>query len=123
MEFNPPKSIYQQIADHVRARIIAGEWLPGERIPSVREMAVKMGVNPNTVARSYQSLLDNETIENCRGIGYFVTPTAPERILDKLKGQFVGEELPRMFETMQQLGISLEDLILHYKSYNKEEEK
>ena len=69
MEFNQPKGIYQQIADQVRDRIAGGEWPAGDRIPSVREMAVNLGVNPNTVTRSYQTLQDKGIIENRRGIG------------------------------------------------------
>ena len=55
MEFSQPKGIYQQIADQMRDRILAGEWHEGERIPSVRELAVGVGVNPNTVTKSYQA--------------------------------------------------------------------
>jgi GntR family transcriptional regulator len=69
MEFSQPKGIYQQIAEQMRERILAGEWHEGERIPSVRELAGGVGVNPNTVNKSYQALLDREIIENQRGLG------------------------------------------------------
>ena len=82
MEFSQPKGIYQQIADQMRDRILAGEWHEGERIPSVRELAVGVGVNPNTVTKSYQALLDREIIENQRGLGYFVAADAKQRIVD-----------------------------------------
>ena len=78
MEFSQPKGIYQQIADQMRDRILAGEWHEGERIPSVRELAVGVGVNPNTVTKSYQALLDREIIENQRGLGYFVAADAKQ---------------------------------------------
>ena len=68
MEFNQPKGIYLQIAEQVCDRILQGEWNDGDRIPSIRELAVNLGVNPNTVTRSYQSLLDRQIIENRRGI-------------------------------------------------------
>src|ERR671912_1209087 len=100
MEFDEPKGIYQQIADQMRDRILAGEWQEGERIPSVRELAVGLGVNPNTVTKSYQALLDRELIENQRGLGYFVAADAKSRILAELREQFVRDELPRIFRTM-----------------------
>ena len=69
MEFNQPKGIYQQIADQIRDRILQGEWVGGERIPSIRELAVTVGVNPNTVTKSYQTLMEKQIIENQRGLG------------------------------------------------------
>jgi len=113
MEFSQPKGIYQQIADQIRDRILAGEWRKGERIPSVRELATSIGVNPNTVNKSYQALLDREIIENQRGIGYFVALNARQRILDELKAEFVRDELPRLFKTMGVLGMTLDDLAAH----------
>ena len=119
MEFNQPKGIYQQIADQIRDRILAGEWAGGERIPSVRELAVSVGVNPNTVTKSYQALLDRDIIENQRGLGYFVTADAKQKILDEIKTEFVRDELPRVFRTMRVLGMRLEDLAPHYSSDNQ----
>ena len=110
MEFDQPKGIYLQIADQIRDRILAGEWHGGERIPSIRELAVSIGVNPNTVTKSYQALLDREIIENQRGIGYFVTVDATKKILDEIKTEFVRDDLPRVFRTMSVLGMSLDDL-------------
>jgi len=89
MEFSQPKGIYQQIADQMRDRILAGEWHEGERIPSVRELAVGVGVNPNTVTKSYQALLDREIIENQRGLGYFVAADAKKRILAQLREELL----------------------------------
>ena len=98
MEFSQPKGIYQQIADQMRDRILAGEWHEGERIPSVRELAVGVGVNPNTVTKSYQALLDREIIENQRGLGYFVAADAKQRILDAdargVRARRVAADLP-----------------------------
>jgi DNA-binding transcriptional regulator YhcF (GntR family) len=113
MEFSQPKGIYQQIADQIRDRILAAEWRGGERIPSVRELATSIGVNPNTVNKSYQALLDREIIENQRGIGYFVALDARQRILDEMKAEFVRDALPRLFKTMSVLGMTLDDLAAH----------
>jgi DNA-binding transcriptional regulator YhcF (GntR family) len=111
MEFNQPKGIYMQIADQIRDRILEGEWAEGERIPSIRELAVNLGVNPNTVTKSYQALTDREIIENQRGLGYFVAPTARKTILREMKNEFVREELPRVFHTMRLLDMSVDE---HY---------
>ena len=108
MGFSQPKGIYQQIADQMRGRILAGEWDEGERIPSVRELAVGVGVNPNTVTKSYQALLDREIIENQRGLGYFVAADAKRRIVDQMREEFVRDELPRIARTMRVLGMSLD---------------
>jgi len=120
MEFNQPKGIYQQIADQVRNRIAVGEWAEGERIPSVREMAVTLGVNPNTVTRSYQTLLDNGIIDNRRGIGYFVADKAQETIVDAMKDQFIGDELPKLFGTMRRLKIEIDELVALYQRFCQE---
>jgi GntR family transcriptional regulator len=118
MEFSQPKGIYQQIAEQMRDRILAGEWHEGERIPSVRELAVSVGVNPNTVTKSYQALLDREIIENQRGLGYFVAADAKRRIVEELRSEFVREELPRVFRTMRVLGMRLEDLAPYFAQSN-----
>ena len=118
MEFNQPKGIYQQIADQIRERILDGEWSSGERIPSIRDFAVSVGVNPNTVTKSYQTLLDREIIENQRGLGYFVAADAKQKILDEIRTAFVEEELPRVFRTMRMLDMQLEDLAEHYARDN-----
>ncbi|MCG8453255.1 MAG: GntR family transcriptional regulator [Spirochaetales bacterium] len=120
MEFKQPKGIYQQIADQVRGRIVSGEWKAGERIPSVREMAAQLGVNPNTITRSYQSLLDGNIIENRRGIGYFVANEAQEIIVQDMKTEFIEEELPRVFDVMRQLGVDIQELLKLYEDYSKE---
>jgi GntR family transcriptional regulator len=120
MEFSQPKGIYQQIADQIRDRILAGEWAGGARIPSVRELAATIGVNPNTVTKSYQALLDRQIIENQRGIGYFVTTVATRKILAEIKREFVRDELPRMFRTMRVLGMTINDLV-QYQPHDIEE--
>ena len=117
MEFNQPKGIYLQIADQVCDRILQGEWNGGDRIPSIRELAVNLGVNPNTVTRSYQSLLDRQIIENRRGIGYFVTIDARTNILKERKEEFIREELPGMFKTMELLDIDIGEITEYYAGY------
>jgi DNA-binding transcriptional regulator YhcF (GntR family) len=120
MEFSQPKGIYQQIADQIRDRILEGEWHNGERIPSIRELAVSVGVNPNTVTKSYQTLTDRRIIENQRGLGYFVANDAKERILKELRMEFIRDELPRLFRTMRLLGIEMEEIAAQFAADNGE---
>ena len=110
MEFSEPKGIYLQIADQMRERILRGEWKAGERIPSIRELAVELGVNPNTVTRSYQKLLERELISSQRGRGYFVSENAVERALGEMRKEFMRDELPRIIEAMRLLGIGVEEI-------------
>jgi len=121
MEFNQPKGIYLQIADQVSDRILQGEWHGGDRIPSIRELAVNLGVNPNTVTRSYQSLLDRQIIENRRGIGYFVTGDAKANILKERRAEFIREDLPGMFKTMKLLDIGIEEINGYYANNENED--
>jgi DNA-binding transcriptional regulator YhcF (GntR family) len=114
MEFSQPKGIYLQIADQMRDRILQGEWAEEERIPSIRELAVMLGVNPNTVTKSYQALTDRNIIENQRGLGYFVARDAKRTILREMKNEFVDEELPRVFRTMRLLDMPIDELTAHY---------
>ena len=78
MEFNSNKSIYLQICDNICEKILSGELQPEARIPSVREYGADIGVNPNTVMRSYEKLTNEGIIFNRRGIGYFISPDAKE---------------------------------------------
>ncbi len=79
-------------------------------MPSVRELAGEIEVNPNTVVRAYAYLQDQGIIQNQRGIGYFVSDGASETTRELARRDFVSRELPRIFRTMDLLGMSLEDL-------------
>ncbi len=107
MDFNQNKPIYLQIADSICEKILSGEYLPDERILSVRELGVSLGVNPNTIARVYEHLQGMEIIYNKRGIGYFVSLSAPERILERQRDEFLRDELPLVARKMKLLGVPL----------------
>ena len=113
MEFSEPKGIYLQIADQIRERVLEGDWEAGERIPSIRELAVGLGVNPNTVTKSYQRLMDRGIISSRRGLGYFVSEDARERSLQEMKEEFLRDALPRIVRTMQLLEIGPDELAAH----------
>ena len=110
MIFEDGRSIYRQIVEYVESQISNGEWLPDDRIPSVRELAVELGVNPNTIQRSYSMLQEEGLIYNQRGLGYFVSPDGPERSRTLRRAQFETEMLPRVFETMRAIGYTISDL-------------
>ena len=114
MEFSEPKGIFQQIADQIRERILEGEWRAGERIPSIRELAIELGVNPNTVTKSYQALLDRAIIESQRGRGYFVDANAMTTILGEMKTELVRNEFPKLFRAMRVLDIGIDELAEYF---------
>ena len=110
MEFKNNKSIALQIADNLSERILNGTISIEEKIPSVRELAAEMGVNPNTIVRSYAELQSKNIIANQRGIGYFVANDAKKIIKNWRREEFFEEELPEFVHRMKILGISYADL-------------
>lgn len=110
MEFNPHKPIYLQICSQMYERILNGELKSEDRIPSVRELGVELGVNPNTIMRSYESMTNAGIIYNKRGIGYFIAENAKEMVLKQMKDEFMNAELPEVIKKMKLLGITLSDL-------------
>ena len=111
MDFRKQKPIYLQIADHLSEQVLQGALTPDDRMPSVRDVAASMGVNPNTVVRSFDYLQQEEIIYQRRGVGYFVSPDAKERILAEQRREFLEEELPLIRQKMQVLGIDLKEII------------
>ena len=98
--------------------MLSGDYQADARIPSVRELAVEMEVNPNTVMRSYERLQANGIIYNKRGIGYFISPDAEKEIRRMRHNQFVEEVLPSVFKEMHLLGVDLEELANAYNQYS-----
>jgi GntR family transcriptional regulator len=120
LNFSNNKSIFLQIADSISEKIIDGAYPPGSRIPSVREMASELGVNPNTIMRTFNELQSENIIENKRGIGYFVTEEALELILARKRKEFFGTLLPELIRKADQIGISFTELNQHIKKINNE---
>lgn len=117
MEFQTQTAIWMQIARQIATRIMAGEWPPGERIPSVRELAAELQVNPNTVVRSVTFLQDAGVIVNQRGVGYFVATDGVASAGELRKKAFSEELLPVFFQTIDELGISWEELKTWHQQY------
>lgn len=120
MEFKDKQAIYLQIADYICEQILLGKWPPGERIPSVRDLAALTEVNPNTVMRTYDFLQGKEIIFNKRGIGYSADEKAAERILDYKKERFLATELPDFFKNIYLLGIDMDELRTRYEKFVEE---
>ena len=111
MEFDQNKPIYLQICDAICEQILDGRLSPEDRIPSVREYGADIGVNPNTVARSYEKLTDSGIIYTKRGLGYFVTADARENVLQIQKKRFLEEEVPAFLRKMKLLEIDPKDIL------------
>ena len=110
MEFKSHQPIYLQIYYHICEMILNDTFKVGEKIMSVRELAVEVGVNPNTVMRSYELLQSKNIIINKRGIGFNVVENAKEIILEEQKKQFLEEELPEIVKKLKMFGISIEEV-------------
>ncbi|GGH11262.1 GntR family transcriptional regulator [Pedobacter zeae] len=120
MEFRDNKAIYLQIAEYVCEHILLGKWKAEEKVPSVRELAVELEVNPNTVMRTYELLQNKNIINNKRGIGFFITDDAIDHVKSYRKVLFMEDELPVVFRNIYLLNISFGELESRYKTFVKE---
>lgn len=117
-EFQASRPIYMQIVDKIIQQIIRSELMPGNKLPSVREMAVQTGVNPNTIQRTYSELERMEIVETRRGQGTFVTENI--NLIGEIKVRKQKEIIEAFFINMQELGYSEEDMLSGLKRYIKE---
>ncbi len=120
MDFRQNQPIYLQIAEYVCEQILLKKWKLGDKIISIRDIAVEMEVNPNTVQRAYDFLQQRNIITNKRGIGYFTEEDAMERILEFRKEQFMDHELPQFLRTLYLLKIDLKEVKTKYDQFVKE---
>lgn len=121
-EWNDSQPIYRQLRDRVVAMILDGVLKEGDPLPSVRTVAADYRVNPLTVLKGYQELVDEELIESKRGLGMFVRAGAKALLLKSERKNFLKEEWPRIQATIQRLGLKAEEL-LDGKAELKPEEK
>jgi GntR family transcriptional regulator len=117
MEFGDSGAIYLQIADQLCENILLKKWNPGDRIPSVRELAVSIEVNPNTVMRTFNYLQEKGIIYNKRGIGYYVSDDGFLKTMDLRKEDFIHNELPKFFKAMSLLNMKMDDVESYYKKF------
>lgn len=115
MEFNQHKPIYLQICERINELILSDVLKSEERIQSVRELGMELGVNPNTVVRSYECLQNKGIIFNKRGIGYFISKDAKELILKEQKEDFIRNEIPEFFKKMQLYDIDITEIVGFYE--------
>src|SRR5438552_9649854 len=110
MNFQDTKAIYLQIADYITEQILLKNLKPMEKIPSVRELAVSLEVNPNTVMRAYAYLEEKGVLLTQRGLGYFITDDAYQLVIAFKKNEFFKNEFPRIIRSMQLLQISFDEM-------------
>lgn len=123
MKFNQSNNgIYQQIAEYGIEQVLSGAWTNGERIPSVRQLAAEIGVNPNTVMSAYDQLKDHEIIRTQRGKGFFVAADGRATAIALRRRAFILNEIPRIRRSTSLLGISIEELANLLLDYHSNEQ-
>jgi GntR family transcriptional regulator len=110
-EWNDSQPIYRQLRDRVVAMILDGVLKEGDALPSVRTIAVESRVNPLTVLRGYQELVDEQLVESRRGRGMFINAGARNLLLEGERQKFLAEQWPRVCATIQRLGLRTKDLL------------
>src|SRR4030095_7322517 len=110
-EWNDSQPIYRQVRDRVVAMILGGVLKEGDPLPSVRTVAAEYRVNPLTVMKGYQQLVEEGLVESQRGRGMFIKPGPRELLRQGERQKFLGEEWPRIRKTIQRLGLSADDLL------------
>jgi GntR family transcriptional regulator len=120
MEFREKQAIYLQIAEYVFEQILLKKWQVGDKILSIRDLAVALEVNPNTVQRSYDFMQQQGIIANRRGLGFFVEPEAEEKIIAFRRAQFMENELPVFFRNLYLLKIDISEIPPQYLQFISE---
>ena len=110
-EWNDSQPIYRQLRDRVVALILDGALKEGDPLPSVRTVAADYRVNPITVLKGYQQLVDEELVEKRRGLGMFVRPGARDLLLEVEREKFLAEQWPRIAATIQRVGLTPAELL------------
>jgi DNA-binding transcriptional regulator YhcF (GntR family) len=111
MQFNQDKAIFLQIADRLVEQVVQGSLQANQRLPSVRELAVQLEVNPNTIVKSYAYLEENQVIYKQRGKGFYVAELAKKDLIEKKRHEFTEQTLPQLYAEMQRLGFSVDEVI------------
>ena len=120
MDFKETPAIYLQISEYVCEQILLKKWNLGDKIISIRDLAIIMEVNPNTVQRAYDFLQQRDIIINKRGVGYFIDNDAIDRILAFRREQFMKNELPVFFKNMYLLKIDIKGIKPLFEQFVKD---
>ncbi len=110
-QWDDSQPIYRQLRDRVVEMMLEGVLKEGEAIPSVRQVAAEYRVNPLTVLKAYQQLVDEGLVEKRRGLGMFVAPGASKALMKDERARFLETDWPRIQSTIQRLGLSAETLL------------
>jgi GntR family transcriptional regulator len=110
-EWNDSQPIYRQLRDRVVAMILDGLLNEGDPLPSVRNVAAEDRINPLTVLKAYQQLVDEELVEKRRGLGMFIKAGARNLLLQGERQKFLAEQWPRIHATIQRLGLTPKELL------------
>ena len=111
IKWNDQQPIFRQLKEKVVELIIDGEVSEGEAVPSVRQVAADYQINPLTVSKAYQQLVDESILEKRRGLGMFVTESAREKLLESEKSHFLDIEWPKILRKIERLGLSIQNLV------------
>ena len=111
LEWNNSQPIYRQLRDRVVAMILDGVLKENDPLPSVRTVAAEYRVNPLTVLKGYQQLVDEGLVETRRGLGMFINSGARDLLLQGERQKFLEDEWPRVYATIQRLGLKPEELM------------
>src|SRR5689334_19822915 len=110
-EWNDTQPIYRQLRDRIVALMLDGVLNEGDPLPSVRTVAAEYRLNPITVLKAYQELVDEQIVETRRGRGMFIKPGGRALLLQGEREKFLAEHWPRMQETIKRLGLTAEELL------------
>jgi GntR family transcriptional regulator len=119
-EFDTTKPIYIQIMEKINKKIVRNEWKAGDKLPSVREMAIQTGVNPNTIQRTYSELERMGIVETRRGQGTFVTENV--EVIERLREQLKRDIVADFIRNMTELGFTMNDIIASLKDFSRGED-
>lgn len=120
---NDNKPLFLQIKAWIEDHILRDEWHSGSQLPSVRELSAEFGVNPNTIARTYERLTLDGTVRSARGVGFFVAEEAKSAIIKQRKEEFYNEQMPAFIQQMQLLGITPDEIQEQYNKFLSNEDK
>ncbi len=112
IHWNDSQPIYWQLKERTNAMILDGTLAEGDALPSVRTVASEFQLNPITVSKSYQALVDEGLVEKHRGLGMFVIAGARKKLFNSERAKFLTEEWPAMLNRIQQLGLDIDELLL-----------
>ena len=123
MEFRENEAIYLQIADFVSNNMLLRKWQTDEKIPSVRDLAIELQVNLNTVMHAYEFLETQGVIYNKRGIGFFIDSKGFDKVMSLRKEKFLKQDLPQLFSNMFLLEIPAADILSRFEQFREKASK